>query len=74
MHAENRSRNAGLPPEQIEEIKIMFIEGKAISSAIQSVVEMNLIPEENNQSSDESISKTCNTNSREESSNTSSIR
>ena len=42
MHAENRSISAGLPPEQIEDIKIMFIEGKAISSAIQSMVELNL--------------------------------
>ena len=68
MHAEHRSQNAGLPPEQIEEIKIMFIEGKAISSAIQSVVEMNHILEENNEISGES----CDTNSREESSTNSS--
>ncbi len=68
MHAEHRSQNAGLPPEQIEEIKIMFIEGKAISSAIQSVVEMNHILEENNEISGES----CDTNSREESSTHSS--
>ena len=68
MHAEHRSQNAGLPPEQIEEIKIMFIEGKAISSAIQSVVEMNHILEENNEISDES----SDTNSREESSTNSS--
>ena len=65
--AENRSRNAGLPTEQIEEIKIMFIEGKAISSAIQNMVEMNLNPDENNQSNKESISKTCNINSKKES-------
>jgi predicted RNase H-like nuclease (RuvC/YqgF family) len=48
MHAENRSINAGLPPEQIEDIKIMFIEGKAISSAIQSMLELNLTLNNNN--------------------------
>ncbi len=41
LHAENRSHNAGLPPEQVEDIKIMLIEGKAIGTAIQSVIELN---------------------------------
>ncbi len=65
MHAENRSISAGLPPEQIEDIKIMFIEGKAISSAIRSMVELNRTL--NNNGKDESIVKNCDVNFKEES-------
>jgi len=67
MHAENRSINAGLPPEQIEDIKIMFIEGKAISSAIQSMLELNLTLNNNNDCKDESIVKNCDINFEDES-------
>lgn len=44
---ENRGQSAGLSSQQVEDIKIMFIKGKAISTAIQSVVEMNISKEEN---------------------------
>lgn len=44
---EIRSQNTGLSPDKIEHIKMMVIEGTAISSAIQRVVEMNEITEEN---------------------------
>jgi predicted RNase H-like nuclease (RuvC/YqgF family) len=64
--AENRSINAGLPPEQIEDIKIMFIEGKAISTAIQSMVELNLTVN-NNDSNGESVINNCDVNFEEES-------
>ena len=67
MHAENRSISAGLPPEQIEDIKIMFIEGKAISSAIQSMVELNLAVDKDNHCKDESIVKNCDINFKDDS-------
>lgn len=44
---EIRSQNTGLSPDKIEHIKMMVIEGTAISSAIRRVVEMNEITEEN---------------------------
>lgn len=52
-HAENRAQNAGLSCEEIETIKIMFIEGTAISSAIRSLVEMQSPENDINQESEE---------------------
>lgn len=52
---EIRSQKTDLSPDQIEYIKMMVIEGTAISSAIRKVVEMNEITEETSKTPESSL-------------------